>query len=139
MKAPGRRPMKAKWTGYTDRSYYFEVQNIETPPPDGIDGNYVFARWDRSKSRWVPVYIGKGELSERYDEAMEDRCVTGKATHYHWHENSEKRKHDREEADLIHGNPECMVKYGGCNKRQPSEKTLKSLRLPSLARTLGLE
>ena len=64
---------------------------------------------------WLPIYIGQGDLQDRYDAALAEGCVESKnATHYHVRSNGNKVDREGEESDLIAGNTQCEWP-NGCN------------------------
>lgn len=102
-----------EWEGFTGNKYAYAVHKLSWRPRKDQDGNYIFAKF--VSKQWHAVYIGQGDLQDRYDEALEEGCVTDKgATHYHVHLNSTKQARLDEERDLIDGNPECEAPIG-CN------------------------
>ncbi len=106
------------WTGASGKSYGYAVHELSWRPEADQDGNYIFAK--KVGGIWLAVYIGQGDLQERYDDAMEEGCVTGKsATHYHEHLQSSRQARLDEEKDLIDGNPECHGEKCGCNGYEP--------------------
>lgn len=101
------------WTGQSGTSYNYDVHALPWRPAAGQDGNYIFAKIVNNV--WQPVYIGQGNLQERYDAALGEGCVRSKgATHYHEHLNGLKTNRVNEEADLIAGHPNCKWPTG-CN------------------------
>ena len=57
------------------------------------EGNYIFTKIVNKS--WFPIYIGQGDLQDRYDAALEEGCVESMgATHYHVRSNG--NKDDRE-------------------------------------------
>lgn len=106
-----------EWTGISGTSYTYHVHNISWRPGPNQNGNYIFAKVVNGV--WQPVYIGQGNLQERYDAAIKEGCVTTKgATNYHVHLESDQGARELEEADLIAGHPTCMEPTG-CNDVVP--------------------
>ena len=104
----------AAWPGASGREYRFTVHPISDRPASRRVGNYIFAK-QSSFGTWFAVYIGQGNLQERYDVALREGCVTDKgATHFHSHQNDDERSRRNEETDLIGGNSECWWP-SGCN------------------------
>ena len=100
------------WHGF-GTNYEYSVYALPHRPPNGALGNYIFVKSVRIG--WEAVYIGQGILSERYDAALKECCVTRKeATHYHFHLNNNKDARKEEEEDLIFCYPECKWP-DGCN------------------------
>lgn len=104
-----------RWRGKSGESYTYEIHKLPWRPSPNQDGNYIFAK--KPGQFWHAVYVGQGNLQDRYDAALDDGCVTVKgATHYHVHLNSNSNSRTREESDIIAGNPECMDPTG-CNRK----------------------
>lgn len=102
------------WIGKSGKPYWYAIHELPWLPDPNQYGNYIFAKF--VNGRWQPVYIGEGDLRDRYNAALREGCVTKKnATHYHEHLQSSKSAGVEEEADLIAGNPDCMEPTG-CNK-----------------------
>ena len=105
------------WRGGSGSQYEYNVGPISARPVTNSEGNYVFAR--QTAGIWFAVYVGQGQLRDRYDAAIREGCVTRKgATHYHWHLNSSAANRKSEERDVIAGNPECKAPRG-CNGQGP--------------------
>ncbi len=104
------------WRGLSGETYAFHYAPLPWPPAADQDGNYIFARYENGA--WHPVYIGQGDLKQRYDAAMANPCVIAhRATHYHAHLNADQRLRLAEESDLIAGNPACLWPTG-CNRQR---------------------
>lgn len=102
-----------KWRGASGKEYLYYVHELSWKPKKDQKGNYVFAKM--VGMYWEPVYIGQGDLQDRYAAALDEGCVTTKApTHYHLHMNSNEIALKDEERDLIDGNPACRWP-NGCN------------------------
>ena len=101
------------WRGSSGVEYKYTVHELPWRPDEGQIGNYIFAK--KLGSFWNAVYVGQGDLRERYDAALDEGCVTSKsATHYHGHLNSNSVNRRNEERDIIAGNSECKWPKG-CN------------------------
>ena len=101
------------WQGKSGQSYTYTVHPLSWRPGANQDGNYIFAKVVNGV--WKAVYIGQGDLQERYDAALREGCVQMKsATHYHERLNNSVTAREQEENDLISGNPECEWPVG-CN------------------------
>ena len=101
------------WKGASGASYVYSVHKLPWRPAANQKGNYIFAK--AVNNYWHPVYIGQGDLQERYDAALKEGCVRDKAaTHYHVHTQNDKAARENEESDLIAGNPKCKWPEG-CN------------------------
>ena len=104
------------WRGLSGETYAFHYAPLPWNPAPDQDGNYIFARYENGA--WRAIYIGQGDLKQRYDAAMADQCVAMHgATHYHAHLNAELRLRLAEERDLIAGNPVCLWPTG-CNRQR---------------------
>ena len=104
---------KCNWPGESGAAYAYTVHELLWRPNAEQDGNYIFAKI--VDDAWHAVYIGQGDLQDRYDAALSKGCVMLKsATHYHYHLNDDKDDREQEESDLIAGNPECK-QPNGCN------------------------
>ena len=101
------------WIGASGATYTYHIHPMSWIPETGQKGNYIFAK--QINAIWHAVYIGEGDLGDRYNAALHEGCITGKrATHYHEHLNSNETTRKNEERDLITGNPECEWP-AGCN------------------------
>ena len=104
--------MSFKWIGDSGNSYEYAVHELDWQPPS-YKGNYIFAKI--ANGAWHAVYVGQGNLQDRYTAAIAEGCVTKKgATHYHEHLNYDEDARRDEEGDIIAGNPECNWPVG-CN------------------------
>ena len=101
------------WTGASGANYTYHIHQLPWPPGPGQKGNYIFAK--QIGGLWNAVYIGEGELIDRYNAALREGCVVDNiATHYHEHLNVSEVARKNQEKDLIAGNPECKSP-AGCN------------------------
>lgn len=114
----------ASWRGESGERYAYSEVKLPHDPPDRT-GNYIFAKRkldDKGEFQyWLAVYVGEGNLRDRYNAAIREGCVTDKsATHYHYHTKNENLPYSRkkEESDIIEGNPECKHPRG-CNGVDP--------------------
>ena len=102
-----------EWRGKSGAFYRYAVHELPYRPDPDSDGNYIFARFENG--HWQAVYIGQGDLRDRYDGAFNDGCVTERgATHWHAHPQPDSALRKAEEADLIAGNIQCWAP-NGCN------------------------
>lgn len=100
--------MAVTWRGSSGMSYEYESVEVSQGPPNNRKGNYVFARL--VGIYWQAVYVGQGDLHDRYYAARGEGCVTRMdATHYHFHNRNElsEARRKSEETDIINGHPEC--------------------------------
>ena len=106
---------ETQWQGGSGNPYTFDVYILPWEPKASQNGNYIFA--NVVGNVWHAVYVGQGDLRERYDEHMRNGCVTGNgATHYHCHLNRDEQSRLREEDDLLEGHPEAYAPTG-CNRK----------------------
>lgn len=104
-----------EWTGASGRAYQYSVFELPVQLRPNQEGNYIFAK--PSGTRWIPVYIGQGDLNERANNHHQWECIRRKgATHFHCHLNSREDDRLAEEADLLAGHPEAY-QPSGCNER----------------------
>ena len=102
-----------KWTGASGKGYTYYIHKLPWRPKSGQTGNYIFAK--QINNIWYAVYVGQGDLQDRYDAAMREGCVNQQgATHYHVHNNANRSARLAEEKDVIEGNAECKHPRG-CN------------------------
>ena len=107
------------WTGISGKMYEYSVIGLPASPPSG-KGNYIFAK--KAMNDYGAVYVGQGDLKDRYDAAIQEGCVTRRgATHYCAHIRNAYSESERllEEQDIIAGNQECLKQNGGCNEQAP--------------------
>jgi len=102
----------AIWQGASGKQYTYYAYSL----PCSFEqkkGNYIFARIGAGK--WVPIYIGEGDLKDRISNPDQAACITSKgASHIHVHSESNEQSRKAEESDLLAGNPEAYVPTG-CN------------------------
>lgn len=104
------------WTGASGKKYVYEVHARHPKLPPNEPGNYIYAKRDEER-RWVPVYIGEGNLTQR---ATTDRrrieCIDAKgATHVHVHVNSDRDDREAEVKDLLNNFSRAYAPEG-CNE-----------------------
>ena len=112
--------MPTTWKGESGKRYIYRTFEMPHKPPEDTKGNYIFAE-QLGNGTWFAIYVGQGDLRDRYNAALREGCVTEKgATHYHYHTNNQSSvvKRLREENDIIEGNPECESPLG-CNGQDP--------------------
>lgn len=108
------------WIGVSGARYTYYVYERHPSISAGQDGNYIYAKLNAEK-KWVPVYIGQGDLSVRASgNHHQIGCIDAKgATHVHMHKNGRESDRRAEETDLLanYGNSYtpngCNVKIGG--------------------------
>jgi hypothetical protein len=104
------------WTGASGKKYIYDVHARHPSVAPHQHGNFIYAKLDEHR-RWVPVYIGQGDLTQR---AAVDRhcieCVDAKgATHVHLHVNAKKEDRLAELRDLLDNFPGAR-QPDGCNE-----------------------
>lgn len=104
------------WTGASGRKYVYEIHLRHPKLVPNEPGNYIYAKMDEHR-RWVPVYIGAGNLTQR--AATDPRvveCIDARgATHVHVHVNADRDDRLAEEKDLLDNFPQAYIP-DGCNK-----------------------
>jgi len=103
------------WTGASGRKYVYDIYPRH-PKMAQQAGNFIYAKMDE-RHRWVPVYIGQGDLTQRA-AIKRDRlaCIEAKgATHVHLHVNFDKENRLAEEKDLLDNFPQAVIP-DGCNE-----------------------
>lgn len=116
MSATRTRTPTCTWAGKSGAEYTYYVRELPVPLKAEQDGNYVYAK-KNSKGRWVPVYIGEGDLRERSGPGHHKaRCIRQRgATHFHCHLESDARTRRAEERDLLRRFTNAYTPYG-CNE-----------------------
>ncbi len=106
------------WVGKSGKRYTYYIKPIEINFTPYQNGNYIFCK--EIDDRWLPLYIGEGDLQKRIDYHKNEDCIQWKdATHIHCHLNSDNQARLEEEEDLLKNHPEayaptgCNVKKGG--------------------------
>ena len=105
------------WTGASGQQYEYEIWTLPAERDLKPDGNYIYARRNQG-GRWVPIYIGEGNLAERAsDSHHKARCIKQKgATHFHCGLNSTLAARRAEEQDLL-ARYRNAYQPNGCNER----------------------
>ncbi len=79
---------KCKWTGASGTPYTYFIWKLPASFGDNQDGNYIYTK-KNSEGKWVPIYIGQGDLKDRAENHHQSDCISRKgATHIHVHLNS---------------------------------------------------
>jgi len=105
------------WVGASGREYRYFVYALPYGFKGGQDGNYIFARQE-PEGKWVPVYIGQGDLGDRVGNHHRAECIRRKgATHVHARLNASEADRREEEGDLLAAHPEAYVP-AGCNEKE---------------------
>jgi hypothetical protein len=104
------------WNGASGKTYGYHVNKLPASFNKGQYGNYVYAKLN-ANNRWVPVYIGEGDLGERIsDNHHKALCIRNKgATHVHVHIAGTKAEGTAEEKDLLANYKNAFVPTG-CNE-----------------------
>jgi hypothetical protein len=102
------------WSGVSGQKYQYYVFPRH-PNIAPADGNYIYAK-KNAEGRWVPIYIGEGDLSKRASsDHHRIECIDLKqATHVHMHLNPTKAARRNEEQDLLKNYTNALAPYG-CN------------------------
>jgi len=105
------------WNGASGTAYTYYIWQLPTKFDPNQDGNYIFSK-KNTEGRWVPIYIGEGDLTTRVGESHHQAtCIKNKgATHLHVHLNSSERTRVAEEVDLL-ARYTNAYKPGGCNEK----------------------
>src|SRR5512133_2137245 len=93
---------RCKWIGQSGLRYTYTVLSWPCSVRAGQYGNYIFARRDQA-GRWVPVYIGHGELSLACSSGNDQwQCIASHgATHFHCHLSEDRQAGANEQDDLL--------------------------------------
>lgn len=104
------------WTGASGKKYVYEIHLRHPRMAPNEAGNFIYTRQDEHR-RWVPVYIGQGNLTQRGGmDPPRLACVEAKgATHVHLHVNSKKEDRLAEQKDLLDNFPQAYSP-DGCNE-----------------------
>ena len=105
------------WKGASGTEYTYSIWKLPASLNPGQDGNYIYAK-KNAKGRWVPVYIGEGDLAERSGPGHHKaHCIRQKgATHFHCHLKAGAAARRAEEADLL-GRYTNAYAPNGCNEQ----------------------
>ena len=106
------------WIGASGASYRYFIHELPVSFNTDQPGNYIFSKLNAEK-RWVPIYIGQGDLGDRIGEGHQKwDCIQRKgATHVHVHTNSTEAARLAEEQDLLANYTNAYVP-NGCNEKQ---------------------
>jgi len=105
------------WTGASGKTYTYYIWNLPTSFKENQDGNYIYSK-KNSEGKWVPIYIGQGDLKDRTENHHQAACISEKgATHIHVHLNAKEQDRLNEEEDLL-ANHSNAYKPTGCNERK---------------------
>jgi hypothetical protein len=105
-----------KWTGNSGKEYKYFIWSLLTSFNANQRGNYIFTK-QNDQGRWIPIYIGQGDLRERMANHHQATCISQKgATHLHVHLNENETGRLAEESDLL-ANYTNVYQPTGCNER----------------------
>ena len=105
------------WTGESGKQYKYYIWELPANFSENQDGNYIYSRLNEN-NRWVPIYIGQGDLKDRTENHHQADCIKRKgATHIHVHLNGRKEDRLAEERDLL-ANYTNAYQPNGCNERE---------------------
>ena len=105
------------WIGNSGTSYKFYIWELPTNFNANQNGNYVYSK-QNSEGKWVPVYIGQGDLKERSEKHHKASCIRSKgATHIHVHLNPKEADRLAEEKDLLARYANAYAP-SGCNEKE---------------------
>jgi hypothetical protein len=109
---------KCTWTGESGASYEYFIHQLPVDFNPNQDGNYIFSK-KNDKGRWVPIYIGQGDLARRVsaDHHQADNIRKKGATHVHVHLNLKEGSRMIEEKDLLAKYTNAYTPHG-CNERE---------------------
>ncbi|MGH9714002.1 MAG: hypothetical protein ACRD5M_11965 [Candidatus Acidiferrales bacterium] len=109
---------KCRWLGESGTTYIYYIHSLPVAFDPSQDGNYIFSRLN-DEGKWVPIYIGEGDLAERTGEDHHQAgCIKRKgASHVHVHLNATRKNRTDEEADLL-ARYSNAYKPNGCNVRE---------------------
>lgn len=102
------------WIGASGVQYTYYIHELPVSFQEAY-GNYIYSKLN-NENRWVPIYIGEGDLSDRVSTAHHrTTCIERKgATHVHVHTTGSKADGQAEEKDLL-GNYGNAYEPYGCN------------------------
>ncbi len=106
------------WTGASGTDYTYYIHELPVSFKQAY-GNYIYSKTSTKPNRWLPIYIGEGDLSDRISSGHHRAdCIEKKgATHVHVHTTSSKEKGQTEEQDLL-ANYTNAYEPTGCNVKQ---------------------
>jgi len=108
---------KVDWIGTSDERYTYYVWELPASFNANQDGNYIYAKISEN-DRWVPIYIGQGDLKDRTENHHQALCIARKwATHIHVHLTPDEDDRINEERDLL-GNYTNAYQPTGCNEKK---------------------
>lgn len=104
------------WTGASGKSYIFYIWSLPASFNPNQNGNYIYSK-KNAEGRWVPIYIGQGDLADRTANHHKANCIRSKgATHIHVHLNAPEQDRLNEESDLLAKYTNAYIP-NGCNEK----------------------
>jgi hypothetical protein len=105
------------WRGGSGTWYKFYVWTLPVNFGENQSGNYIFTK-KNPEGKWVPIYIGQGDLKNRSENHNKANCIRAKgATHIHVHLNSGEADRTSEERDLLTRYTNAYAP-NGCNEQE---------------------
>ncbi len=106
-----------KWSGASGTKYTYYILELPASFNENQDGNYIYSK-KNSEGKWVPIYIGQGDLKDRRENHHQAACISRKgATHIQVHLNAKEQDRLDEEDDLL-ANYTNAYKPTGCNEKK---------------------
>jgi hypothetical protein len=63
------------WIGASGTPYKFYIWEIPANFSPNQNGNYIYAK-KNSEGKWVPIYIGQGDLKDRSENHPKQNCIS---------------------------------------------------------------
>jgi hypothetical protein len=106
------------WTGASGRKYVYEINARHPKLSPNEPSNYIYAKMNEYR-RWVRIYIGEGNLTQRAATAPRRiECTDEKgATRLHLHVNYDRDDRETEVNDLLENFPRAYA-LDGCNEKK---------------------
>jgi len=106
-----------QWSGASGAQYTYYIWELPASFNKDQDGNYIYAK-KNAEGKWVPIYIGQGDLKDRTEDHHQAACISRKgATHIHVHLNASEEDRLAEERDLL-AHYTNAYQPAGCNEKQ---------------------
>lgn len=106
-----------KWDGQSGAKYTYHVWELPANFKPNQNGNYIYSKLNQD-NKWVPIYIGQGDLKDRSENHHKAGCINRKgATHIHVHLNSREADRLNEEQDLL-AHYTNAYQPDGCNEKE---------------------
>jgi len=105
----------SQWLGKSGKRYDYYGYPIPTKFNPNQKGNYVYAR-KNPNGKWVPVFIGEGDLREAQFNHPQAKCIAEKgATHIHVRVNPLDDERQAETRDMLEIYENAHAPHG-CNR-----------------------